>query len=756
MIHPLIQQRRLIKSEIPFTPKVQRTFERSLREAQKLGQNYIAPEHLILSLAQDQESVAAKVLERLGISPTDLHQQLIQVMGKAATVSVGNRQGQTLKRTKLKALEEFGTDLTKLAAEGKTDPVVGRCKEIERVIQILGRRTKNNPLLMGEPGVGKTAIAEGLAQRIINQDVPEDLQDRRVISLNMGLLMAGARFRGDFEERLTQVMNEVRQSQNIILVIDEMHTLVKSGSIEGGIDAANLLKPALARGELQCIGATTLEEYRQHIQQDAALERRLQPVQVEEPTVTETVEILYGLRSCYEQHHRLTITDAALTAAAKLSDRYITDRYLPDKAIDLMDEAGARVRLRNSRLLQLPQDLKQEINQLAQAKIAAVESQDFAQARELRDREVKTLQAISLQTQVAPQPSVVDVEDIAQVLAAWTGIPVNRLTESESALLLHLEVTLHQRLVGQSEAVTAVSRAMRRARVGLGNPDRPIASFIFSGPTGVGKTELAKTLAASIFGSESAMIRLDLSEYMESHTVAKLIGTPPGYVGYEAGGQLTEAVRRRPYSVVLFDEIEKAHPDIFNLLLQLLDDGRLTDANGRMISFKNTLIIMTSNIGSKVIEKGGSNLGFEFSDNSAVAQYNRIRSLVNEDLKHYFRPEFLNRLDDIIVFRQLNQIEMQQIADLLIQEIATRLEQQGITLEMTEACKTRLVAEGYDPNYGARPLRRAITRLIEDPLAEAILAGQVKAGDTAVMDIDDDGQVQIRQNQSVLVGAACR
>lgn len=573
----------------------------------------------------------------------------------------------------------------------------------------------------------------------------------------MGLLVAGTRFRGEFEERLKAIMDEIRSAGNIILVIDEVHTLIGTGGVEGGMDAANILKPALARGELQCLGATTLDEYRKHIERDAALERRFQPIMVGEPTVQETIEILHGLRDRYEQHHKVKISDAALEAAAKLSDRYICDRYLPDKAIDLIDEAGSRVHLRNSQQPAAVKELHKELRQVTKDKEEAVQAQDFDQAGKLRDRELEIeaqVQAIAQNKNQARNEAspVVDEEDIAQIVASWTGVPVNKLTESESELLLHLEDTLHQRLIGQEEAVTAVSRAIRRARVGLKSPDRPIASFIFSGPTGVGKTELAKSLASYFFGSEEAMIRLDMSEYMERHTVSKLIGSPPGYVGYDEGGQLTEAVRRKPYTVVLFDEIEKAHPDVFNMLLQLLDDGRLTDAQGRTVDFKNTLLIMTSNIGSKVIEKGGGGLGFEFSyENQAQSQYNRIRSLVNEEMKQHFRPEFLNRLDEIIVFRQLAKNEVKQIADIMLREVGTRLAEQGITLEVSERFKERVVEEGYSPSYGARPLRRAIMRLLEDSLAEAILSGQVKDGDTAIVDVDDDGQVRVVQSEKRLL-----
>ena len=733
--------------EIPFTPRAKRVLELSLEEARQLGHNYIGTEHLLLGLIREGEGVAARVLENLGVDLSKVRTQVIRMLGETAEVSAGGGQG----RTKTPTLDEFGSNLTNLAAEGKLDPVVGRQKEIERVIQILGRRTKNNPVLIGEPGVGKTAIAEGLAQRIANKDIPDILEEKRVVTLDIGLLVAGTKYRGEFEERLKKIMDEIRQAGNVILVIDEVHTLIGAGAAEGAIDAANILKPALARGELQCIGATTLDEYRKHIERDAALERRFQPVMVGEPSVEDTIEILYGLRERYEQHHKLKILDEALEAAAKLSDRYISDRYLPDKAIDLIDEAGSRVRLINSQLPPAAKELDKELRQVLKDKDNAVRSQDFDQAGELRDREMEIkaeIRAISssktVETDGEDIGPFVDAEEIAHIVASWTGVPVNKLTESESEKLLHMEDTLHQRLIGQDDAVKAVSRAIRRARVGLKNPNRPIASFVFSGPTGVGKTELTKALAAYFFGSEDAMIRLDMSEYMERHTVSKLIGSPPGYVGYNEGGQLTEAVRRRPYTVVLFDEIEKAHPDVFNMLLQILEDGRLTDAKGRTVDFKNTLLIMTSNIGSKVIEKGGGGLGFEFSEDETESQYNRIRSLVNEELKQYFRPEFLNRLDEIIVFRQLNKEEVKEIAEILLKEVFGRLSEQEITLEVTNKFKERLVEEGYNPSYGARPLRRAIMRLLEDVLAEEILSGRVGPGDIAIADIDEEGKVKVR------------
>ncbi|MBG1271401.1 ATP-dependent Clp protease ATP-binding subunit [Nostoc sp. WHI] len=736
--------------EIPFTPRAKRVLELSLEEARQLGHNYIGTEHLLLGLIREGEGVAARVLENLGVDLSKVRTQVIRMLGETAEVSPGGSSG----RTKTPTLDEFGSNLTQMAMDNKLDPVVGRAKEIERVIQILGRRTKNNPVLIGEPGVGKTAIAEGLASRIAAKDIPDILEDKRVVTLDIGLLVAGTKYRGEFEERLKKIMDEIRSAGNVILVIDEVHTLIGAGAAEGAIDAANILKPALARGELQCIGATTLDEYRKHIERDAALERRFQPVMVGEPTVDETIEILYGLRERYEQHHKLKISDEALVAAAKLSDRYISDRFLPDKAIDLVDEAGSRVRLINSQLPPAAKELDKQLRQILKEKDDAVRSQDFDKAGELRDREMEIkaeIRAIAQSKTNATgnegEEPVVTEEDIAHIVASWTGVPVNKLTESESEKLLHMEDTLHQRLIGQDEAVRAVSKAIRRARVGLKNPNRPIASFVFSGPTGVGKTELAKSLAAYFFGSEEAMIRLDMSEYMERHTVSKLIGSPPGYVGYNEGGQLTEAVRRRPYTVVLFDEIEKAHPDVFNMLLQILEDGRLTDAKGRTVDFKNTLLILTSNIGSKVIEKGGSGIGFEFSEDATESTYNRIRSLVNEELKQYFRPEFLNRLDEIIVFRQLSKPEVTQIAEIMLKEVFGRLTEKGITLEVTDRFKDRLITEGYSPSYGARPLRRAIMRLLEDSLAEEILSGRIKDGDTAIVDVDENGVVQVSSEQ---------
>ena len=764
--------------EIPFTPRAKRVLELSLEEARQLGHNYIGTEHLLLGLIREGEGVAARVLENLGVDLSKVRTQVIRMLGETAEVGAGGGGSGGKGSTKTPTLDEFGNNLTQLAAEAKLDPVVGRQSEIDRVIQILGRRTKNNPVLIGEPGVGKTAIAEGLAQRIQQGEIPDILEDKRVLTLDIGLLVAGTKYRGEFEERLKKIMEEIKSAGNVILVIDEVHTLIGAGAAEGAIDAANILKPALARGELQCIGATTLDEYRKHIERDAALERRFQPVTVGEPSIEDTIEILKGLRERYEQHHRLRITDEAIEAAATLGDRYISDRFLPDKAIDLIDEAGSRVRLMNSKLPPEAKEVDKELRTVQKEKEDAVREQDFTRAGELRDKEVElrdrirsllqsTRQESSAEGQVSEDAStqasaastdesgatalavagttpVVNEEDIAEIVASWTGVPVQKLTESESVKLLNMEETLHKRLIGQDEAVKAVSKAIRRARVGLKNPNRPIASFIFSGPTGVGKTELTKALAAYFFGSEDAMIRLDMSEFMERHTVSKLIGSPPGYVGFNEGGQLTEAVRRRPYTVVLFDEIEKAHPDVFNLLLQLLEDGRLTDSKGRTVDFKNTLIIMTSNIGSKVIEKGGGGLGFEFSgENAEENQYNRIRSLVNEELKQYFRPEFLNRLDEIIVFRQLNRDEVKEIAEIMLREVFGRIGEKGITLTVSDAFKERLVEEGYNPAYGARPLRRAVMRLLEDSLAEEVLSGRIKDGDEAEVDVED-GKVVVK------------
>lgn len=740
--------------EIPFTPRAKRVLELSLEEARQLGHNYIGSEHLLLGLLREGEGVASRVLENLNADPSNIRTQVIRMVGESSE-AVGAGVGGQPGNNKTPTLEEYGTNLTKQAEEGKLDPVVGRSEQIQRVIQILGRRTKNNPCLIGEPGVGKTAIAEGLAQRVASGDVPETIEGKQVVTLDMGLLVAGTKYRGEFEERLKKLMDEIKQNDDIILMIDEVHTLIGAGAAEGAIDAANILKPALARGELQCIGATTLDEYRKHIEKDPALERRFQPVQVPEPTVDEAIQILHGLRERYEAHHKLTYSDEAIEAAAKMASQYISDRFLPDKAIDLIDEAGSRVRLQNAQLPEEARELDKELRALLKEKDEAIRNQDFEKAGQMRDRELELktqIQAIASEGKESAEAEadsegnigpVVTEQDIASVVSGWTGIPVEKVSSDESDRLLKMEETLHGRLIGQDEAVVAIARAIRRARVGLKNPNRPIASFIFSGPTGVGKSELSKTLAAYYFGSEEAMVRLDMSEFMERHTVSKLIGSPPGYVGYSEGGQLTEAVRRRPYTVILFDEIEKAHPDVFNIMLQILEDGRLTDSKGRVIDFKNTLMIMTSNVGSSVIEKGGGGLGFQLNQDREDNSYNRIKSLVNEELKQYFRPEFLNRLDEIIVFRQLTKTEVKQIADIMLKGVFQRMEIKGMQLDVTERFKDRLVDEGYNPSYGARPLRRAIMRLLEDSLAEKMLAGEIAEGDSCIVDVDADGQIVV-------------
>ncbi|MEL6581174.1 MAG: ATP-dependent Clp protease ATP-binding subunit [Cyanobacteria bacterium J06621_12] len=711
-----------IPANIPFTPKAKRILEQAFNEARQLKSNFISPEHILLAMIKQTDNMAVKLLTKQNVNLKQLRTDLIKKLGEAEVVAAGSKDspfgfgGGKEKQTKLK---EFSINLTDLAKEGKLDPVVGRYPEIERAVQILGRRTKNNPILVGEPGVGKTAIAEGLAQRIVDGDVSSLLADKEVISLDMGSLLAGTKFRGEFEERLKSIVEEVRKSGNIILVIDEIHTIVGAGAMGGAMDAANMLKPALARGEIQCLGSTTLDEYRQYIERDAALERRFQKVMVGEPSIEDAIEILQGLRKTYEDFHKVKYTDEAIRTAVISSERYITDRFLPDKAIDLIDEAGSRTHLNHC-----------------------------LQGKEEPEAEVATINPEAL-------TPVVDEEAIAKIVAAWTGVPVTKMTETESEALMYLEDDLHERVIGQDEAVKAVSRALRRSRSGLGDRDRPIASLFFSGPTGVGKTELAKALATQMFGSEEAIVRIDMSEYMESHTISKLIGSPPGFVGYDEGGQLTEAVRRQPYTIVLFDEVEKAHPDVFNLMLQMLDDGRLTDAQGRTVSFKNTVIIMTSNIGSKVIEKGGSGLGFEFSGDKDEAQYNRVKELVNQELKNYFRPEFINRLDEIIVFRQLTRPEVRQIASILLKEISSRLEEQReITIGVTTAFEDKVIEEGFDPSYGARPLRRAIMRLLEDSLAEAILTGRVNDGDNALVDLDEDGNTTVTAvKEQVLVEA---
>jgi ATP-dependent Clp protease ATP-binding subunit ClpC len=723
---------------IPFTPRAKKVLELSLREALQLGHNYIGTEHILLGLIREGEGVAAQVLVKLGADLSRVRQQVIQLLsgyaGGKEGATQGTGPGESAPSGSL-VLDQFGRNLTQLAREKKLDPVIGREKEIERVMQVLSRRTKNNPVLIGEPGVGKTAIVEGLASDIVEGDVPETLVGKQLYTLDLGALVAGSRYRGDFEERLKKVLKEIRTRGDIILFIDELHTLVGAGAAEGAIDAASILKPMLARGELQTIGATTLDEYRKHLEKDAALERRFQPIKVEEPSVPHTIEILKGLRERYESHHRVTITDQAIVAAANLADRYISDRHLPDKAIDLIDEAGSRLRIRR---MQAPPDyreLEEQISNVRKRKEEAIEGQQFEQAAALRDEEKELLeQRAAKETEWKAEGvdlfNEVNEESVAEVLALWTGIPVYKLTEEETAKLLRMEDELHKRIVGQNAAVKAVSQAIRRTRAGLKDPKRPSGSFIFLGPSGVGKTELAKTLAEFLFGDESSLIQLDMSEYMEKHTVSRLVGSPPGYVGYDEGGQLTEAVRRKPFSVVLFDEIEKAHPDVFNALLQILEDGRLTDAQGRTVDFKNCVIIMTSNLGTADLRK--ANIGFSRADEQLT--YENMKGKVTEELKRHFRPEFLNRIDDVIVFSELSQAEVTEIVDLLVKRVQTQLQSQGLTLELTNDAKLLLAKKGYDPTLGARPLRRAIQRMVEDPLSERILWKEFHAGETIIVD----------------------
>ena len=728
---------------IPFTPRAKKVLELSLREALQLGHNYIGTEHILLGLIREGEGVAAQVLVKLGADLNRVRQQVIQLLsgyqGKEAATAGGPAEGTP--STSL-VLDQFGRNLTQAARENKLDPVIGREKEIERVMQVLSRRTKNNPVLVGEPGVGKTAVVEGLAQAIVKGEVPETLKDKQLYTLDLGALVAGSRYRGDFEERLKKVLKEIRTRGDIILFIDELHTLVGAGAAEGAIDAASILKPMLARGELQTIGATTLDEYRKHLEKDAALERRFQPIQVGEPSLAHTIEILKGLRDRYEAHHRVSITDGALVAAATLAERYISDRFLPDKAIDLIDEAGSRMRIRR---MTAPPDLRQfdeRIADVRREKESSIDAQDFEKAAALRDRE-KQLLAEKAKREKEWKAGDMDVvaevddEQIAEVLATWTGIPVFKLTEEETARLLRMELELHKRVIGQEQAVKAVSQAIRRTRAGLKDPKRPGGSFIFAGPSGVGKTELSKTLADFLFGDENALIQLDMSEYMEKHTVSRLVGSPPGYVGYEEGGQLTERVRRKPFSVVLFDEVEKAHPDVFNTLLQILEDGRLTDSQGRVVDFKNTILIMTSNLGTRDIAKG-LNLGFSKAYDK-FGDYERMKTKVVEELKQHFRPEFLNRIDDTIVFHQLSEDEIVQIVDLMLNRVDAQLRNKDMGLELTPAAKALLAKKGYDPVMGARPLRRTIQREIEDILSEKILFGDLKAGQIVVVDVTGEG-----------------
>ncbi len=727
---------------IPFTPRAKKVLELSLREALQLGHNYIGTEHILLGLIREGEGVAAQVLVKLGADLSRVRQQVIQLLsgyqGKEAVAAGGPAEGQP--STSL-LLDQFGRNLTQAAREGKLDPVIGREKEIERVMQVLSRRTKNNPVLIGEPGVGKTAVVEGLAQAIVKGDIPETLKDKQLYSLDLGALVAGSRYRGDFEERLKKVLKEIRTRGDIILFIDEIHTLVGAGAAEGAIDAASILKPMLARGELQTIGATTLDEYRKHLEKDAALERRFQPIQVAEPTVAHTIEILKGLRDRYESHHKVSISDGALVSAATLADRYVSDRHLPDKAIDLIDEAGSRLRIRR---MTVPPEIREYDDKIAAArkeKESAIDGQDFEKAASLRDKE-KNLIAEKAEREKNWKAGDLDVvaevdeELIAEVLSTATGIPVFKLTEAETARLLKMEDELHRRVIGQDQAIKALSQAIRRTRAGLKDPKRPGGSFIFAGPSGVGKTELSRTLAQFLFGDSDALIQLDMSEYSEKHTASRLFGAPPGYVGYDEGGQLTEKVRRRPFSVVLFDEIEKAHPDIFNSLLQVLEDGRLTDAQGRVVDFKNTIIIMTTNLGTRDISKSLS-LGFA---NVADAQgsYERMKAKVGDELKSHFRPEFLNRIDDIVVFHQLTENEIIKIVDLMVAQLDERLKAKDMGIELTTAAKSLLAKRGYDPVLGARPLRRTIQRELEDVLSEKMLFGELKAGEIILVDVSDE------------------
>ena len=735
----------------PFTPRAKKVLELSLREALQLGHSYIGTEHMLLGLIRETDGVASKVLTALNVQPGDARQKVIDIIStQSGRESAVPSQESEQRSGGSSILDKFGENLTDKAKENKLDPLVGREKEIERAMQVLSRRSKNNPVLVGEPGVGKTAIAEGLAQKIVEGKVPDTLANKQIYTLDLGAMVAGSRYRGDFEERLKKVLKEIRTRGDVILFIDEIHTLVGAGAAEGAIDASSILKPLLARGELQTIGATTLDEYRKYIEKDAALERRFQPVKVEAPTVSMTIEILKGLRSRYEEHHSVTITDQALVAAANLADRYIADRFLPDKAIDLIDEAGSSLRIRRMNVPSGARVLDAEIARIRKDKESAIEKGAFEQAKKLAEQEhasieKKELQEAELKSEGVELFDIVDEEVVAEVLAKWTGIPVHRLTEEETSRLLRMEEELHKRIVGQEEAIVSISKAIRRTRAGLKDPKRPAGSFIFLGPTGVGKTELAKTLAEFLFGDEDSLIQLDMSEYQEKHTVSRLIGSPPGYVGFDEGGQLTEAVRRKPFSVVLFDEVEKAHPDIFNTLLQILEDGRLTDAQGRTIDFKNTVIIMTSNLGTSDLRK--SSLGF--SKTSESATFEKMKAKANEALKGHFRPEFLNRVDDTIVFHELSRPEVVEIVDFMSARVAEQLGLQGIGLILTEDAKAWLADKGYDPEMGARPLRRAIQQYVEDPLSEKLLWKEFRVGETVVVDVADEEDISDLKFSSV-------
>ena len=737
-------------SNINYTPRAKKVIELSMDEARKLGHTYVGTEHILLGLIREGEGVAARVLNNLGVSLNKARQQVLQLLGSNEALS-SSSQGAGAAAVNTPTLDSLARDLTAMAKDGGLDPVIGREKEIERVIQVLSRRTKNNPVLIGEPGVGKTAIAEGLAQKIVNNEIPETLRNKRVMTLDMGTVVAGTKYRGEFEDRLKKIMDEIRQAGNIILFIDELHTLIGAGGAEGAIDASNILKPSLARGELQCIGATTLDEYRKYIEKDAALERRFQPIQVNEPSADEAIQILKGLRDRYEAHHRVKITDDSIDAAVKLSDRYISDRYLPDKAIDLIDEAASKVRLQSFTVPPNLKELEQRLEEVRKEKDSAVQSQEFEKATALRDKEQKIREELEFtksqwQEKQGQSDYEVTPEDIAQVVAGWTGIPVNKLKEEETERLLKMEEILHKRVIGQEDAVKSISRAIRRARAGLKDPKRPIGSFIFLGPTGVGKTELARALAEVMFGDEDAIIRIDMSEYMEKHSTSRLVGAPPGYVGFDEGGQLTEKVRRKPYSVVLLDEIEKAHPDVFNILLQVLEDGRLTDSKGRTVDFRNTVIIMTSNVGADTIKKNSS-LGF--TSGGVDKEYQSMKDRVMAELKRTFRPEFLNRIDDLIVFHSLEEQHISEIATLMAGQLRKRLQEQDIDFILTDEARKHLAKEGFDPVFGARPLRRAIQRLIEDRLSEELLLGTIKRGDTVVIDFKDDKLSVERQEPTV-------
>lgn len=729
---------------IHYTPRAKKVVELSQDEARKLGHSYVGTEHILLGLIREGEGVAARVLNNLGVSLNKARQQVLKLLGSNETQAGRQARGEASSAS-TPTLDSLAKDLTASVREGKVDPVIGRDKEIERVIQVLSRRTKNNPVLIGEPGVGKTAIAEGLAHLIVNNEIPETLRDKRVMTLDMGTVVAGTKYRGEFEDRLKKVMDEIRQADNIILFIDELHTLIGAGGAEGAIDASNILKPSLSRGELQCIGATTIDEYRKYIEKDAALERRFQPIQVDEPTIDETVLILKGLRDRYEAHHRVTITDEAIDAAANLSERYITDRFLPDKAIDLIDEAGSKVRLRSYTIPPNLKELEQKLEAVRKEKDEAVQSQEFEKAASLRDSEQGLREKLEVtknkwKEKQGQEDSEVTVEDIASVVSIWTGIPVSKLTKSETNQLLNMEEVLHGHIVGQGEAVTAVSKAIRRARAGLKDPERPIGSFIFLGPTGVGKTELARTLAEVMFGDEESMIRIDMSEYMEKHSTSRLVGSPPGYVGYEEGGQLTEKVRRKPYSVVLLDEVEKAHPEVFNILLQVLEDGRLTDSKGRLVDFRNTVIIMTSNVGASELRMNkfvGFNLGAEGQE------HKDMKSKVTEEMKKVFRPEFLNRIDEIIVFHALERKHMKRIVLLMIDQLTKRLAALDIEFSITDKAVDKIATEGFDPEYGARPLRRSIQKNIEDLLSEELLKDTISIGEKVKVGLSNQGDFVI-------------